>query len=32
MNSFFEHLGLIAAFALAAMVTANAGRREAAIR
>jgi len=29
MNSFFEHLGLIAAFALAAMVTANTGRREA---
>jgi uncharacterized membrane protein YphA (DoxX/SURF4 family) len=28
MNTFFEHLGLIAAFALAAMVTANTGRRE----
>jgi uncharacterized membrane protein YphA (DoxX/SURF4 family) len=28
MNAFFEHLGLIAAFALAAMVTANTGRRE----
>jgi uncharacterized membrane protein YphA (DoxX/SURF4 family) len=32
MNSFFEHLGLIAAFALAAMVAANTGRREAPIR
>jgi len=32
MNSFFEHLGLIAAFALAAMVTANTGRREAPFR
>ena len=32
MNSFFEHLGLIAAFALAAMVTADTGRREDPIR
>jgi len=32
MNSFFEHLGLIAAFALAAMLAANTGRREAPIR
>jgi uncharacterized membrane protein YphA (DoxX/SURF4 family) len=32
MNAFFEHLGLIAAFALTAMVAANTGRREAPIR
>ena len=32
MNTFFEHLGLIAAFALAAMVTANTGRREAPVQ
>jgi uncharacterized membrane protein YphA (DoxX/SURF4 family) len=32
MNAFFEHLGLIAAFALAAMVAANTGRREDPIR
>ena len=32
MNAFFEHLGLIAAFALAAVVAANTGRREAPTR
>ena len=32
MNTFFEHLGLIAAFSLAAMVAANTGRREDPIR
>jgi uncharacterized membrane protein YphA (DoxX/SURF4 family) len=32
MNNFFEHLGLIGGFALAAVVAANTGRREAPIR
>jgi uncharacterized membrane protein YphA (DoxX/SURF4 family) len=32
MNTFFEHLGLIGGFALAAVVAANTGRREAPIR
>jgi uncharacterized membrane protein YphA (DoxX/SURF4 family) len=32
MNAFFEHLGLIAAFAIAAMVAANTGCHEGSIR
>jgi uncharacterized membrane protein YphA (DoxX/SURF4 family) len=32
MNAFFEHLGLIAAFALAAMVAASTRRRETSMR